>query len=119
MSAVVSRGSSGSASRAYRSARDHVEGVVAFARALLERRAHAGEPQRLEALDLEIARCGEDLARGLAGARAQGFVLPLERVRAAFQLDPAEQRCLYLLLALAVSAEVRELAGSPDGTAAV
>ncbi len=41
--------------------------------------------------------------------------LPLDRLRAAFQLEATEQRCLWLLLAHAASSEVRAASGHPDG----
>jgi hypothetical protein len=121
MMAVASRWYGGSAPRVYRFARDHVDDVVAFARSLFERRALAGAGgwQRLGALDLDIVQRGEDIENSLAGARVRGFELPLERIRTAFRLDTAEQRCLYLLLALAISAEVRVVAGRPDGTGTI
>jgi len=121
VAAALPRRYRGSAPRAYRSARDHVDDVVALARALFERRAlaAAGEPQRLGVLDFEIAKRGEDIEDSLAAARARGLELPLDRIGAAFQLHAAELRCVYLLLALAIAAEVRELAGSPDGTGTI
>jgi hypothetical protein len=97
--------------RAYRTVRDHLDDIIGFARCVFEQ--HRGAtPARLAELQFEIADRAEQIEGSLELARIASMPLPLDRLRKAFKLEPEEMRCLYLLLGLAVSTDVRALANS-------
>jgi hypothetical protein len=101
--------------RAYRSVRDHVDDILAYARCVLStQRAPSGD--ELGRLEIEVAMRLEQMTDSLALARAHGTPLPLDRLAHAFELEPAEQRVLYLLLALAVSEDLRTLTNRDTAT---
>jgi hypothetical protein len=103
--------------RAYRTVRDHLDDIIGYARCVFEQ--HKGvKPARRAELQFEIADRAEQIEGSLELARIASMPLPLDRLRKAFRLETEELRCLYLLLGLAVSAEVRALAGS-DGTGSI
>jgi hypothetical protein len=103
--------------RAYRTVRDHLDDIIGFARCVFEQ--HKGAtPGRHAELQFEIADRAEQIEGSLELARIASMPLPLDRLRKAFKLEAEEVRCLYLLLGLAVSTEVRARAGS-DGTGSI
>jgi hypothetical protein len=104
--------------RAYRTVRDHLDDIVGFARCVFEQHKKATNPVRLAELQFEIADRFEQIEGSLELARIASMPLPLDRLRKAFKLEAEEVRCLYLLLGLAVSADVRTLAGT-DGTGSI
>ncbi|HEX5062207.1 MAG TPA: hypothetical protein VFV99_22710, partial [Kofleriaceae bacterium] len=103
--------------RAYRTVRDHLDDIVGYARCVFEQ-AKATDPARLAELQFEIADRFEQMEGSLELARIASMPLPLDRLRKAFKLEKEEVRCLYLLLGLAVSNEVRTLANN-DGTGSI
>jgi hypothetical protein len=104
--------------RAYRTVRDHLDDIIGFARCVFEQHRKASSPARLAELQFEIADRYEQIDGSLELARIASMPLPLDRLRKAFKLEQEEVRCLYLLLGLAVSNDVRTLAGS-DGTGSI
>ena len=103
--------------RAYRTVRDHLDDIIGFARCVFEQK-HATSSARAAELQFEIADRHEQIEGSLELARIASMPLPLDRLRKAFKLEREEVRCLYLLLGLAVSTDVRLLAGS-DGTGSI
>ncbi|MBA3465118.1 MAG: ATP-binding protein [Deltaproteobacteria bacterium] len=103
--------------RAYQFVREHLDDVVALARLIFARRRLALDTPAMTIAedDLEIADLGERIELRLGASHEAGFELPFDRLRTAFQLNETEQRTLEILVALAVSSEVRELANSPHG----
>ncbi|HEY5926516.1 MAG TPA: hypothetical protein VIV11_32740, partial [Kofleriaceae bacterium] len=97
--------------------RDHLDDIIGFARCVFEQK-QATNPARLAELQFEIADRHEQIEGSLELARIASMALPLDRLRKAFKLEREEVRCIYLLLGLAVSTEVRQLAGS-DGTGSI
>ena len=95
---------------AYRSAREHLDDIIRLARLVFLRSAESSE--ELATIDLELVELGELIEARLAACAEP---LPLERLRDAFQLDPTEQRCLWLALGFAASSEVRRAAGYVGG----
>jgi hypothetical protein len=93
---------------AYSGAREHLDDILRLARLVFSRGTHAGTQQH----DLELVELGELIE---ARMNACPEPLPLDRVRNAFQLEPTEQRCLWLALAFAVSSEVRAASGHGTG----
>jgi len=105
--------------RPYGLVRDHLDDLIELARLVFARRRgdlEAAPPAVLAQRELEIVDLGERLEDRLAASFEAGGELPFDRLRTAFQLTATEQRCLELAIALAVSGEVRELAGRPTGT---
>jgi hypothetical protein len=103
--------------RAYRTVRDHLDDIIGLARCVFEQHKGA-KPARLAELQFEIADRAEQIESSLELARIASMPLPLDRLRKAFKLEAEEVRCLYLLLGLAVSTDVRALANS-DGTGSI
>lgn len=102
--------------RAYRTVRDHLDDIIGLARCIFEQRK-ATKEARLAELRFEIADRAEQIEGSLELARIASQPLPLDRLRRAFKLEPQEVRCLYILLGLNVSDDVRRIAGQPAGTA--
>src|SRR5690606_18073795 len=96
---------------AYCTSRDHLDDLIQLARLVFARRA-GQDPRELAELDLRVVELGESIEARIALAEAPS---PLDRLRTAFQLEETEQRCLGLLLAHAVSSEVRAASGHGDG----
>jgi hypothetical protein len=97
--------------RAYRTVRDHLDDIIGLARCIFAQRSTT-DAARLAELQFETADRFEQIEGSLELARIATKPLPLDRLRKAFRLDQEEMRVLYLLLGLAVSAEVRDLAGT-------
>lgn len=101
--------------RAYRTVRDHLDDVIGFARCVFAQRTTT-DPGRLAELQFEVADRLDQIEGSLELARSAMTPLPLDRLRKAFALEHEEMRSLYLLLGLAVSADVRAVAGTELGT---
>src|SRR5262249_26298501 len=101
--------------RVYAQVREHLDDLVTLAKLVFSRDLVEAAQTKAER-DIVIVDLGERIENRLHASFDAGFELPLDRIRTAFQLTATEQRCLELLLALAVSADVRELARSPHGT---
>ena len=103
---------------AYSARRGHLDDILELGGAIFARRRLALDApeagQRLGELDVAIVGLAETIEARLALTRARGSAAPLDELRTAFQLEATEQRCLWLLLALAVSEELRGLAGVDD-----
>jgi ATP-dependent 26S proteasome regulatory subunit len=65
--------------------------------------------QRIATLDAAISAREEQIEAKLAEAHEQGEPLPFDRLRRAFGLTPTEQRVLWVLIAVEVSARLRQL----------
>jgi hypothetical protein len=65
--------------------------------------------QRVATLDAAISAREEQIEAKLAEAYRQGEPLPFDRLRRAFGLTPTEQRALWVLIAVEVSARMRQL----------
>lgn len=104
--------------RAYRTVRDHLDDIIGLARCIFEQRK-ATKEARLAELRFEIADRADQIDGSLELARIASQPLPLDRLRRAFKLEPQELRCLYLLLGLNVSDDVRRIAGLSGGTASL
>ncbi len=65
--------------------------------------------QRLASLDAAISAREEQIEGKLAEAHQQGDTLPFDRLRRAFGLTPTEQRALWVLLGVEISARLRQL----------
>ena len=94
---------------AYRGGREHLDDIVQLAR-LVFGRGRGATPEQVAAADLELVELAEIIEARMA---ATDPPLPLDRLRTAFQLEPTEQRCLWLALAHAASADVRAEGGCP------
>ncbi|MEO6775735.1 MAG: AAA family ATPase [Kofleriaceae bacterium] len=95
---------------AYRSAREHLDDIIRLARQVfLRSAASSGE---LATIDLELVDLAELIEARMSACTEP---LPLERLRDAFQLEPTEQRCLWLAIGFAASSEVRRASGYASG----
>jgi hypothetical protein len=65
--------------------------------------------QRLATLDAAISAREDQIEGKLAEAHKQDEPLPFDRLRRAFGLTPTEQRALWVLIAVEVSARLRQL----------
>lgn len=101
--------------RAYRTVRDHLDDIIGLARCIFEQH-RTTKDVRLAELRFEIADRAEQIEGSLELARIASMPLPLDKLRRSFKLEPPEVLSLYLLLGLAVSKEVRDIA-ERDGTA--
>ena len=99
--------------RAYRGIREHLDDLIQLALLVL-RRPTLGDARALAELDLATVELSELVEARLEVTAARGEPMPLDQLRTAFQLEATEQRCLWLLVALAVSSEARALAGGSD-----
>ena len=104
----------------YASPREHLDDIVLLAARIGARQRAAAEVMSEEAarnlamLDLELAELGERIERRLELTRAAGRELPLDALRAAFQLTATEQRSLWLLLAVEVAPDVIGGVATPE-----
>jgi SpoVK/Ycf46/Vps4 family AAA+-type ATPase len=101
-------------SRAYRSARDHLDDLVELAGMLLQPPgaggAAGGEETAARAeveRHLERVRLEDLIDQRVEATRAAGAELPFGRLCSAFELTPTEVRCLRLLVGLEVSSRAR------------
>ena len=65
--------------------------------------------QRIATLDAAISAREEQIEAKLGVAHEEGEPLPFDRLRRAFGLTPTEQRALWVLIAVEVSARLRQL----------
>ena len=81
------------------------------ASALLSGGRPASEPgqHKLATLDAALAARAEAIEARLLASRAAGAPMPFDRLRSALLLTPTEQRALWVLIAIEVSARLRGL----------
>ncbi len=72
-------------------------------------RPSAEGTERIAAVDKEIAGRARAIEDRLAASRRGGVPMPLDRLRAAFGLTATEQRALWVLLGVEISAQQRQL----------
>jgi len=95
--------------RAYGTARDFLDDVIALAQLTLTRSQSAidaASARTLSAADIELVTLREHVDARLA-ATGDSEQVPLEHLARTFQLTVTERRCLGFLVAMEVSSEVR------------
>ncbi|HSD87015.1 MAG TPA: hypothetical protein VLB44_05850, partial [Kofleriaceae bacterium] len=103
--------------REYASPREYLDDLIAQGERLASRHHRASSSPHDDLAERAVAELGleiermDELIRGRCEATVEvGTVLPLDRMRRAFQLSVTEMRVIEVLVALELSAQVRQVA---------